>query len=52
MENFKIYGRCRGCLKDKFFVRKAKVVLPNGLKAKSKDLMCGECIRNVRDNVK
>ncbi len=44
MTDFKLYGKCHGCKRERFFIRKAKVTLPNGLKATSHDLMCGSCI--------
>lgn len=52
MNDFKFKGKCSTCKMSKFFIRKAKVMLPIGIEAVSQELMCGDCIKKIRDNVK
>lgn len=51
MTDFKIRGRCLGCKRKRWFVRKRQVKLPIGLIATSKDLMCTTCYRKLIDNL-
>lgn len=49
--NFKFFGKCKGCKRTRFIVRRHKVVLPIGGVAKSQDLMCKSCATNVQNAV-
>lgn len=47
MIDMKLYGKCERCRKNGWFIRRREVMIPIGLKAKSKDKLCNECHKSV-----
>lgn len=43
----RLYDKCEGCHRKKFFIHKRKIMLPIGEFGTSKKLMCGSCHRRI-----
>jgi hypothetical protein len=48
---FKIYGTCFNCRKKRLFVRVRQLLLPVGLKAMGRDLLCTRCYTQLQEAV-